>query len=124
MLESGKSTGTTRILQFGDSHTAADMFTGRMRSLFQVHFGNGGAGFSYAGHPFAGYRILGTSRAQSPGWVSEGVHFTQIYDTRLGLGGVANTSTRSGETITLDAPLHQDGARVFRPARRRRFLAA
>ncbi len=104
VLESGKSTGTTRILQFGDSHTAADMFTGRMRSLLQVHFGNGGAGFSYAGHPFAGYRILGTSRAQSPGWVSEGVHFTQIYDTRLGLGGVANTSTRSGETITLDAP--------------------
>ncbi len=98
------ATDTVRILQFGDSHTAADMFTGRMRSLFQVHFGNGGAGFTFAGHPFAGYRILGTSRSQSAGWMSEGVHFTQIEDTRLGLGGVANTARRGGEDITLDAP--------------------
>jgi lysophospholipase L1-like esterase len=95
---------TVRILQFGDSHTAADMFTGRMRSLFQARFGNGGAGFSYAGHPFAGYRILGTSRGQTSGWRDEGVHFTQIVDTDLGLGGVAATSDSPGQTITLEAP--------------------
>jgi lysophospholipase L1-like esterase len=95
---------TLRILQFGDSHTAADMFTGRMRSLFQARFGNGGAGFSYAGHPFAGYRILGTSRGQTPGWRVEGVHFTQIVDTDLGLGGVATTASSPGQAITLEAP--------------------
>ena len=94
---------TLRILQFGDSHTAADMFTGRMRSLFQARFGNGGAGFSYAGHPFAGYRILGTSRSQTSGWRIEGVRFTQIVDTNLGLGGVAATSDSSSQEITLDA---------------------
>jgi lysophospholipase L1-like esterase len=103
-IENGDRTQTTRILQFGDSHTAADMMTGRMRSLMQARFGDGGAGFSYAGHPFAGYRILGTSRAQSAGWVTEGVHFSKIQDTQLGLGGVANTSTRAGETVELDAP--------------------
>jgi lysophospholipase L1-like esterase len=106
-LEAAESTGrpdTLRILQFGDSHTAADMFTGRMRSLFQAHFGNGGAGFSYAGHPFAGYRILGTSRGQTSGWRDEGVHFTQIVDTNLGLGGVAATASSPGQAITLDAP--------------------
>jgi lysophospholipase L1-like esterase len=102
--ESGDNQQTVRILQFGDSHTAADMFTGRMRSLFQQRFGNGGAGFTYAGHPFAGYRILGTSRAQSNGWIDEGVHFTKIVNTELGLGGVANTSTRAGDSIGLDAP--------------------
>ena len=96
--------GTVRTLQFGDSHTAADMFTGRMRALVQAKFGNGGAGFSFAGHPFAGYRILGTSRSQSPGWIAEGVHFTKIYDTQLGLGGVANTSTHAGDDVVLDAP--------------------
>ncbi len=103
-IEAGDRTQTTRILQFGDSHTAADMMTGRMRSLMQARFGDGGAGFTYAGHPFAGYRILGTSRAQSAGWLTEGVHFTKIQDTQLGLGGVANTSTRAGETVELDAP--------------------
>jgi hypothetical protein len=102
--ESGDNQQTVRILQFGDSHTAADMFTGRMRSLFQQRFGNGGAGFTYAGHPFAGYRILGTSRAQSNGWVDEGVHFNKIVNTELGLGGVANTSTHAGDSIGLDAP--------------------
>ena len=103
-IEDGDKTQTTRILQFGDSHTAADMMTGRMRSLVQARFGDGGAGFTYAGHPFAGYRILGTSRAQSAGWMTEGVRFTKIQDTQLGLGGVANTSTRAGETVELDAP--------------------
>ena len=103
-LEQGAAGETVRALQFGDSHTAADMFTGRMRSLLQVHFGNGGAGFTFAGHPFAGYRILGTSRSESSGWVAEGVHFTQIVDTRLGMGGVANTARRPGESVTLDAP--------------------
>ena len=102
--ESGDNQQTIRILQFGDSHTAADMFTGRMRSLFQQRFGNGGAGFTYAGHPFAGYRILGTSRAQSSGWIDEGVHFTKIVNTELGLGGVANTSTHAGDSLGLDAP--------------------
>jgi hypothetical protein len=103
-LETGDNQQTVRMLQFGDSHTAADMFTGRMRSLFQQKFGNGGAGFTYAGHPFPGYRILGTSRAQTVGWIDEGVHFTKIVNTELGLGGVANTSTQLGDTISLDAP--------------------
>ena len=33
--------GTVRVLQFGDSHTAADMFTGEARRVFQEQFGNG-----------------------------------------------------------------------------------
>lgn len=103
-IEGGDIHQTVRVLQFGDSHTAADMFTGRMRSLLQQKFGNGGAGFTYAGHPFPGYRIRGTSRGQSAGWIDEGVHFTRIVNTELGLGGVAVTSTRSGDSISLDAP--------------------
>ncbi len=44
------------ILHFGDSHTASDDWTGVLRDLFQNRFGNGGAGFSFAGIPFKGYR--------------------------------------------------------------------
>ena len=32
------------ILQIGDSHTAADHFSGRLRELFQASFGNAGRG--------------------------------------------------------------------------------
>jgi lysophospholipase L1-like esterase len=37
------------IMQFGDSHTAADIFTGELRNRFQQQFGNAGIGFIYPG---------------------------------------------------------------------------
>ncbi len=101
-LEPGS--GTVRVLQFGDSHTAADMFTGEARARMQARFGDGGVGFSYAGHPFAGYRILGSGRGQSGSWQTLGTHFTQLGDAELGLGGVAIQSSRPGDTVSLDAP--------------------
>jgi len=97
-------TSTVRILQFGDSHTAADMFTGEARHLFQQQFGDGGIGYSYAGHPFAGYRILGSSHSQSTGWKTQGNKFMQLGDAQLGMGGISISTARAGERITLDAP--------------------
>ncbi len=96
--------GTVRVMQWGDSHTAADMFTGELRARMQARFGDGGVGFTYAGHPFAGYRILGSGRNQSGGWRTLGTHFTDLGDRLLGLGGVAIEGYRAGETATLDAP--------------------
>ncbi|MFJ2365371.1 SGNH/GDSL hydrolase family protein [Pseudomonas sp. NPDC087697] len=43
------------ILQLGDSHTAADLFSGEMRRLFQVQYGEGGIGF-IAATPVPGTR--------------------------------------------------------------------
>ena len=93
-----------RVLQFGDSHTAADMLSGEARRVFQGQFGNGGVGFTFPGHPFAGFRILGSSHAESPGWTTLGTHFTQLGDAMLGMGGVAVQTYRPGESITEDAP--------------------
>jgi len=95
---------TVRAIQFGDSHTAADMFTGEARQVLQRQFGNGGIGYSYAGHPFAGYRIVGSGRSQSGGWVTQGTHFRDLGDAMLGMGGVSIETARQGETVTLDAP--------------------
>lgn len=44
-LEHQRRERHVRILWFGDSHTAADFMTGRLRSLLQRRFGNGGPGF-------------------------------------------------------------------------------
>lgn len=95
------SDATVRILQFGDSHTAADIFTGAMRSQLQARFGDGGLGFQFPGHPFAGYHLAGSSRAQDAGWFTEGNKFTQLGDGDLGLGGISITTSRAGQAVTL-----------------------
>ena len=93
-----------RVLQFGDSHTAADMFTGDMRTLFQTKWGDGGAGFSYPGYPFAGYRIHGTKRQQSIDWTVEGTHFKDLGDDAMvGMGGVSLSTDHAGSWVSLDA---------------------
>jgi len=102
-LEADPKGSVVRVLQFGDSHTAADMFTGAMRTLFQTRFGDGGAGYSYPGYPFAGYRIHGTRRAQSVGWIVTGTHFRDLGDGLLGMGGVSLSTTHPGDWISLDA---------------------
>lgn len=100
--DSTAQTGTVRVLQFGDSHTAADMFTGEARRVLQQQFGDGGIGFSYAGHPFAGYRILGSERSQSRGWKTQGNKFLNLGDGETGMGGLSISTGRAGEWITLD----------------------
>ena len=42
--KSGESDGPLSILHFGDSHTAADEWTGSLRALLQGQFGDGGGG--------------------------------------------------------------------------------
>jgi len=96
---SSPGASTVRILQFGDSHTAADIFTGQMRALFQAKFGDGGLGFQYPGHPFPGYRLLGSTRSQTSGWVTQGNRFNQLGDGDTGLGGIAISTSRPGESI-------------------------
>lgn len=97
------ATDTLRVLQWGDSHTAADMFTAEARRVFQAQFGDGGIGYSYAGHPFAGYRIIGSSRSQSPGWKTQGNRFLDLGSGDLGMGGISISTERAGEWVTLDA---------------------
>jgi lysophospholipase L1-like esterase len=96
-------TNTLRVLQWGDSHTAADMFTGEARRLFQDQFGDGGIGFAYTGHPFAGYRIFGSKHGQSARWKTQGNHFLDLGDGELGMGGISISATRPGEWVSLDA---------------------
>jgi lysophospholipase L1-like esterase len=55
------------ILQIGDSHTANDSFSGRMRELFQARFGDAGLGVLPPGGPSGGYRLARVSVSQE-GW--------------------------------------------------------
>jgi lysophospholipase L1-like esterase len=62
-LDSRRANGVVRILQIGDSHTANDSFSGRMRERLQARFGGAGRGWLPAGIPFKYYRpqLVGVS---------------------------------------------------------------
>jgi lysophospholipase L1-like esterase len=94
--------GPVKILQFGDSHTAADVLTGELRTLLQAKFGNGGSGFVYAGRPWKGYRRFDVNIGAATGWVADnsnrwGAH--GIY----GLGGVTLAAGKTGAQMSLGA---------------------
>ena len=53
--EAGLPDRPVHILQLGDSHTAGDRITGKMRAVLQGRFGDGGRGVLAPGVPHAGY---------------------------------------------------------------------
>jgi lysophospholipase L1-like esterase len=90
------------MIQFGDSHTAADEWTGGLRDALQQRFGNGGAGFSLAGRPFLGYRRYDIRGGASALWQAEGLR-TGAGDGFFGLGGVSIQATRAGQSVFAQA---------------------
>uniref|UniRef100_Q01PX4 SGNH hydrolase-type esterase domain-containing protein n=1 Tax=Solibacter usitatus (strain Ellin6076) TaxID=234267 RepID=Q01PX4_SOLUE len=97
-----RAAGPVHIIQFGDSHTAADEWTGGLREQFRGRFGDGGSGFSLAGHPFPGYRRFDARGGGSTGWVSAGLR-AGTGDGWFGLGGVSISTSRPGQTVFLQA---------------------
>ena len=90
-----------RVLQFGDSHTAADDWPGQLRARFQQRFGPGGPGFVQAGRPYAGFRRLDAKSSMSRGWQTlGGIRGGDGFD---GIAGVSLATARAGETLTLEA---------------------
>ena len=70
-LEGGHGHDDVRIVQFGDSHTAADYETGVMRRALQARFGDGGRGFVAIGRPYGKYVQDGVRSNSTREWSSE-----------------------------------------------------
>jgi lysophospholipase L1-like esterase len=66
------SQGQARIVFYGASHVAADVYTDVIRTRLQTRFGEAGAGFALPAKPLPHYRNAGISIESSSGW--EGVH--------------------------------------------------
>ena len=71
--QKGEMPGPVRILHYGDSHTAADEWTGDLRARFQEKFGDGGSGYSFAGRPWNGYRREDVRSGSTRGWHTDGL---------------------------------------------------
>src|SRR5207302_1866033 len=101
-LKRGEATAPLSILHYGDSHTAADELTGSMRALLQGQFGDGGAGYSLAGKPFASYRRLDLKSGESRGWESEGM-LSRGSDGLYGLGGISISTELPRQSVVRQA---------------------
>jgi lysophospholipase L1-like esterase len=99
-IETGQSDHPIDIIQLGDSHTANDAFSGRMRELFQERFGAAGRGMLPAGIPFEYFRPKLVTAAETPGWALSS-SFRDPNDGPWGLAGTRERGTRPVLTMTL-----------------------
>ena len=88
-LEHGRRADHVRILWLGDSHGAADFWSGALRTVLQKRFGHGGPGFVHLG--FQGYRHDGIKHNAEGKWRMrpKGPATTLVTgDGVFGLGGI------------------------------------
>ena len=96
--EAGTRDRPVHILQIGDSHTAGDRITGKLRVEMQGRFGRAGRGVMPPGVPYPGYAPYQVT-VGARGWVVENAPLQPPAGTptpRVGLSGVRATGTRDG----------------------------
>src|SRR5690349_16056450 len=101
LRSSGEGAAPVHIIHYGDSHTAADEWTGGLRDLFRERFGDGGSGFSLAGRPFPGYRRFDARGGATTLWQTVGGRAGNG-DGYFGLGGMGIATDRMGQSVYLD----------------------
>ena len=95
-LESGAAQDDVRIVQFGDSHTAADIETAVVRRALQGRFGDGGRGFVALGKPWKGYLQDGVRCGMSSEWSPERGKLAKGKFSGDGLYGLAGIGVATG----------------------------
>lgn len=101
-LQQGHRTSHVRILVLGDSHTAADLWTGTLRADLQARFGDGGPGFVHLG--VSGARHHGLKISQDGHTATEPKtpsNLDGVGDGVLGLGGVLARPSKKKLTLLL-----------------------
>jgi lysophospholipase L1-like esterase len=105
-LDDGGAKDDVRVVQFGDSHTAADLESGTVRRALQGRFGDGGRGFVEIGRPWKTYiqdglRLPGMTKDWSPehGKLEHGKF---AGDGCYGIGGVCLVTNKKGARAWAD----------------------
>ena len=111
--EAGRGRAPVHILQIGDSHTAGDRITGKLRAALQARFGDGGRGVLAPGIPYAGYAPRQVEVAAS-GWnttLAPLAGNAGYVRAGVGLTGVQAITVQAGSTLTLrlDTPTARPG---------------
>lgn len=104
-LQSGLEREPVTILHLGDSHIAADNFSGDLRALFQARFGNAGRGMMMPGFPFPYYKARGVSFERKGKWKAANSFAND--PGAYGLSGVSLNAREEGARLRLTS---QEGA--------------
>ena len=88
------------ILQLGDSHTAADIFTGRVRERLQQAFGTGGDAYLVPGKPHLGVRSALFESDASDGWTYEALQKSDA-KRRFYLSGFNAIAHHAGAALSM-----------------------
>ncbi|MGD9830150.1 MAG: GDSL-type esterase/lipase family protein [Hyphomicrobiaceae bacterium] len=94
-----RRTSRLTILQLGDSHTAGDMLSGRLRERLQRRFGNAGRGMLPPGEPFIYWRPHGHVVVQAGDWTVLSSHGAKPPPAAYGLSGFVLRGTTPVEEI-------------------------
>jgi hypothetical protein len=95
-----------RIVQFGDSHTAADVGTGAFRHTLQARFGDGGRGFVSIGRPWKTYWQEGIHGGMVGDFEAAKTHYKDgrsFGDGHYGLLGIGIRAAAPGSRAWTDA---------------------
>lgn len=98
-LESSQADDDVRIVQFGDSHTAADIQTAVVRRALQARFADGGRGLVAIGKPWRQYLQEGVRSGMSLEWSPSLGRWDKgklAGDGMYGLAGIGLVAQRGG----------------------------
>lgn len=110
VVEGGTAAGTVRITHFGDSHIAADLWTGPMRAALQARFGDGGRGFVLAGQPWSSYFQRHVQVGADGQWRVDGLR-GGVNDGWFGPGGCSMASADPAAVVRLRVPTGSEAGR-------------
>lgn len=89
--------GQARLLFYGASHVASDLFTGYIRRELQARYGDAGHGFVVPVHPWRTYRHQDINiESDGDRWETHRIRVGDTEVERVGLAGVAMASKRQG----------------------------
>jgi lysophospholipase L1-like esterase len=99
--------GQARVLVYGASHVAADLWTGVVRRSLQTSFGDAGHGFILPVEPWRHYRHMDiTVTSNSRRWETLRAHYGDSAPGAYGLAGIAMRTDRAGAYGRIDTGSH------------------
>lgn len=81
--------GSARLVFYGGSHTASDLFTGAIRARLQARFGDKGHGFVLPAPPITSYWQHGARVAEGEGWTALAPSAKRTGIDAYGIAGLA-----------------------------------
>ncbi|MEQ9080995.1 MAG: GDSL-type esterase/lipase family protein [Sandaracinaceae bacterium] len=106
--------GQARVLVYGGSHTAGDLYVGRMREALQARFGDAGHGFLPLVPWVDNHWAWGMRVDEAEGWGIETVGFKHRDVARYGLAGAAYETDEAGAFAAVEADTWGNGRQASR----------